>query len=94
VDAFTQGLRLDLNSLGIKVSAVHPGMVDTEFSEVRYIGNKDKASQVYEGVQPLQDKDVANLILYMAQAQKHVSIADVLLLPKAQANTYWTYRKS
>ena len=64
VDAFTQGLRLDLNPLGIKVSAVHPGMVDTEFSEVRFKGNKDKASQVYDGLTPLHAKDVADVILY------------------------------
>ena len=94
VDAFTQGLRLDLNPLGIKVSAIHPGMVDTEFSEVRFKGNKDKASQVYDGLTPLQAKDVADLILYMAQAPDHVNIADVLLLPKAQANTYVAHRKS
>ncbi|MGB1362743.1 MAG: SDR family NAD(P)-dependent oxidoreductase [Flavobacteriaceae bacterium] len=94
VDAFTQGLRLDLNSLGIKVSAIHPGMVDTEFSEVRFKGDKDKASQVYEGLRPLHAKDVADVILYMVQAPEHVNVADVLLLPKAQANTYMSHRKS
>ena len=94
VDAFTQGLRLDLNSLGIKVSAIHPGMVDTEFSEVRFKGNKDKASQVYKGLRPLHAKDVADVILYMVQAPEHVNVADVLLLPKAQANTYISHRKS
>ena len=94
VDAFTQGLRLDLNSLGIKVSAIHPGMVDTEFSEVRFKGNKDKASQVYKGLTPLHAKDVADVILYMVQAREHVNVADVILLPKAQANTYISHRKS
>ena len=93
VDAFTQGLRLDLNSLGIKVSVIHPGMVDTEFSEVRFKGDKDKASQVYEGLRPLHAKDVADVILYMVQAPEHVNVADVLLLPKAQANTYMSHRE-
>ena len=83
-----------MNPLGIKVSAIHPGMVDTEFSEVRFKGNKDKASKVYEGITPLHAKDVADLIIYMVQAPDHVNIADVLLLPKAQANTYVTQRKS
>ncbi len=94
VDAFTQGLRLDLNSLGIKVSAIHPGMVDTEFAEVRFKGDKDKATQVYKGLTPLLAKDVADVILFMAQAPEHVNLADVLLLPKAQANTYVAHRKS
>jgi len=94
VDAFTQGLRLDLNPLGIKVSAIHPGLVDTEFSKVRFKGDKYKATQVYKGLTPLQAKDVADVILFMAQAPEHVNIADVLLLPKAQANTYVTHRKS
>ena len=94
VDAFTEGLRLDLNPLGIKVSAVHPGMVNTEFSEIRFKGNKHKASQVYKGLTPLSAKDVADLIEFMVLAPDHVNIADVLLLPKAQANTYVANRKS
>lgn len=93
VDAFTKGLRLDLNPIDIKVSAIHPGMVDTEFSEVRFKGDKDKASQVYNGLTPLVAKDVADVILYMILAPKHVNIADVLLLPSAQANTYVANRK-
>ena len=93
VDAFTKGLRLDLNPIGIKVSAIHPGMVDTEFSEVRFKGDKGKASQVYKGLTPLVAKDVADVILYMILAPKHVNIADVLLLPTAQANTYVANRK-
>ena len=94
VDAFTEGLRLDLNPLGIKVSAVHPGMVNTEFSEIRFKGNKHKASQVYKGLTPLSAKDVADLIEFMVLAPDHVNIADVLLLPKAQANAYVANRES
>ena len=94
VDAFTQGLRLELSHLGIKVSAINPGLVNTEFSEVRFKGDKSKASKVYEGLTPLQAKDVADFILYMAKAPDHVNIADVLLLPKSQANTYVAHREN
>ena len=94
VDAFTKGLRMDLNALGIKVGAIHPGMVNTEFSEIRFKGDKSKAAQVYEGLTPLSAKDVADVICYMAQAPDHVNLADILLLPKAQANTYVNHRKS
>ena len=80
--------------MGIKVSAVNPGMVNTEFSEIRFKGNKHKASQVYKGLTPLSAKDVADLIEFMVLAPDHVNIADVLLLPKAQANAYVANRKS
>ena len=92
VDAFTKGLRLDLNALGIKVGAIHPGMVNTEFSEVRFKGDKEKAAQVYKGLKPLEANDVANVILYMAKAPEHVNIADLLLLPNAQGSAYVAHR--
>jgi len=93
VDAFSQGLRIDLNPIGIKVSAIHPGLVDTEFSVVRFKGDQQKANRVYEGLKPLSAQDVADVICYMAKAPEHVNIADLLLLPNAQANTYVNYRK-
>lgn len=93
VDAFTQGLRLDLNPLGIKVSAIHPGLVNTEFSAIRFKGDQQKADRVYEGLKPLSAQDVANVICYMAKTPDHVNIADLLLLPNAQANTYVNHRK-
>ena len=75
------------------MSAINPGLVNTEFSDVRFKGDKDKATQVYKGLTPLLAKDVADVILYMVQAPEHVNLADILLLPKAQANTYVAHRK-
>jgi 3-hydroxy acid dehydrogenase/malonic semialdehyde reductase len=92
VDAFTQGLRMDLNALEIKVGAIHPGMVNTEFSEVRFKGDKIKAAQVYKGLTPLLAKDIADVVYFMVAAPDHVNIADVLVLPKAQANAYVNHR--
>lgn len=85
VDLLTQGMRMDLLDKGIKVSAIHPGLVETEFSLVRFKGDSEKARRVYEGYQPLRPEDVAYLIRYMVEAPEHVNLADVLLLPKAQA---------
>ena len=93
VDAFTQGLRIDLNKDGIKVSAIHPGLVHTEFSEVRFKGDQERAAKVYEGIEALTAKDVADGILYMTQAPKHVNVADLVLLPTRQANAYISNRK-
>jgi len=93
VEAFTKGLRIDLNPMGIKVSAIHPGMVNTEFSQVRFKGDKNRADGVYKGLQPLVAEDVAHVICYMIQAPLHVNLADVLLLPNAQASTYVAHRK-
>lgn len=85
VDLLTHGMRMDLYDKGIKVSAIHPGLVETEFSLVRFKGDAQRAQKVYEGYQPLRPEDVADLILYMLRAPDHVNLADVLILPKAQA---------
>lgn len=85
VDLLTQGMRMDLYDKGIKVSAIHPGLVETEFSLVRFKGDADRAQRVYQGYQPLRPEDIADLILYMLRAPDHVNLADVLILPKAQA---------
>ncbi|MFQ3341425.1 MAG: 3-hydroxy acid dehydrogenase/malonic semialdehyde reductase [Flavobacteriaceae bacterium] len=92
VDAFTQGLRIDLNSEGIKVSAIHPGLVHTEFSEVRFKGDQKRAEKVYHGIEALTAKNVADAILYMALAPAQVNIADLVLLPTRQANAYVSNR--
>lgn len=93
VDAFTQGLRIDLNPYNIRVSAIHPGLVETEFSEVRFKGDTERAAQVYASLDALQAEDVANAILYMAQCPPHVTVADLTLLPTAQANATTLNRK-
>ena len=93
VDFFTRGLRIDLNPLGIRVGAIHPGLVETEFSEVRFKGDKKKAKAVYEGLEALTAKEVASSILYMAKVPEKVTIADMVILPTRQANSYINNRK-
>lgn len=86
LNAFTQGLRIDLNPLGIRVGAVHPGLVETEFSEVRFKGDINRAKSVYSQLEALQAEDIANTIAFMVHAPKHVTIADITVLPTDQAN--------
>ncbi len=86
INAFTQGLRIDLNPIGIRVGAVHPGLVETEFSEVRFKGDIDRAKSVYNQLHALQAEDIANTIAFMVHAPEHVTIADITVLPTAQAN--------
>ncbi|MFQ3340727.1 MAG: 3-hydroxy acid dehydrogenase/malonic semialdehyde reductase [Flavobacteriaceae bacterium] len=93
IDAFTKGLRIDLNRVGIKVGAIHPGLVETEFSNVRFKGDQKKAKKVYEGLIALSAEDVAQAIIFMAKAPKHVCVADLVLLPTDQANSYINTRK-
>ena len=76
VDSFTQGLRIDLNADGIRVGAIHPGLVETEFSEIRFKGDKKRAKSVYNGMEALTAKDVADAIIYMATVPEKVTIAD------------------
>jgi 3-hydroxy acid dehydrogenase/malonic semialdehyde reductase len=86
VDALTKGMRMDLNPFGIKVTSIHPGMVDTEFSVVRFKGDKEKADAVYKGLEPLTARDIAEVILYVLSTPEHVVIADLVVFPKAQAS--------
>lgn len=88
VDFFTRGLRIDLNPLGIRVGAIHPGLVETEFSEVRFKGDQKRAKNVYEGIEALTAEEVADAIFYMAQVPEKVTIADLVILPTRQANAY------
>ena len=93
VDAFTQGLRLDLNPFGIRICAVHPGLVETEFSMVRFKGDEERSRKVYDTLTPLTAADVANGIAYMVDAPPHVTVADLTLLPTDQANATVINRK-
>jgi 3-hydroxy acid dehydrogenase/malonic semialdehyde reductase len=86
VEALTQGMRLDLNPYRIKVGSVAPGAVNTEFSAVRFKGDMERANAVYQGFTPLVAEDVAEVIRYMVMAPAHVNLADVLVLPTAQAS--------
>lgn len=87
VDKFSEGLRMDLIDKDIKVSAIHPGLVNTDFSNVRFKGDLEKAKKVYEGYEPLLAQDIADTILFMITRPKHVNIADIVVLPKAQASS-------
>jgi 3-hydroxy acid dehydrogenase/malonic semialdehyde reductase len=87
VDGLTDGMRLDLTPKGIKVSQIAPGLADTEFSTVRFHGDRAKADSVYSGMRPLSPEDVAEVIGYVASAPNHINLADVLLMPAAQASS-------
>ncbi|MFM6938241.1 MAG: SDR family NAD(P)-dependent oxidoreductase [Aquirufa sp.] len=94
VEALSQGMRQDLNVHGIKVSNVAPGAVNTDFSAVRFKGDQQKADAVYAGFEPLVAEDVADLIRYIVTTPAHVNIADVTILPKAQASATQILRKN
>jgi NADP-dependent 3-hydroxy acid dehydrogenase YdfG len=87
VDALTKGMRLDLNPFGIKVTSINPGLVETEFSLVRFKGNQDKSATVYKGITPLTGKDIADIILYTLNSPAHVVLADITVFPTAQASS-------
>ncbi len=86
VDALTKGMRIDLNAHGIKVTGIHPGMVETEFSLVRFKGDAERAASVYKGLEALRGEDIADLILFAITRPAHVVIADLVVLPTAQAS--------
>lgn len=94
VDAINQGLRIDLNGTGIKVSAINPGLVETEFSLVRFKGDEKRAGKVYQGMDALQGRDIAEIIAFMLSRPQHVNIADLLVLPQAQASSTIVHRDS
>jgi 3-hydroxy acid dehydrogenase / malonic semialdehyde reductase len=93
VDALTKGMRLDLNPFGIKVTSINPGMVETEFSLVRFKGDESKSSTVYKGIQPLKGADIANIILFTLTCGDHVVLADITVFPTAQASSTMVNRK-
>ncbi len=86
VDAVSQGMRIDLNPFGVKVTSIHPGLVETEFSLVRFKGDEERASSVYKNIEPLTGGDIADVILYVLSTPDHVVIADLIVFPKAQAS--------
>ena len=93
VDALNKAMRIDLLPFGIKVSAINPGMVETEFSEVRFKGDKDRAKTVYQGLIPLSGTDIAETISFILSRPAHVNINDLLIMPTAQANGTIVNRK-
>jgi len=85
VDALSKAMRIDLLPYGIKVTEINPGMVETEFSVVRFKGDEDRAKKVYENLEPLIADDIADAIWYVVSRPKHVNINDMLIMPTAQA---------
>lgn len=86
VDALNKGMRMDLSAYGIRVAAVHPGLVDTEFSTVRFKGDVERADNVYKGFTPLAAQDIAEIIHFVVTRPQHVNVTDLLVLPTAQAS--------
>jgi 3-hydroxy acid dehydrogenase/malonic semialdehyde reductase len=93
VKALSQSTRLDVLDKGIKVTSIDPGMVETEFSMVRFRGDKTKAKNVYKGLKPLSAKDVAEAVLFAATRPKDVNINQIILTPLAQASSTQVHRK-
>lgn len=92
VDALSQGLRIDTLGTGIRVTNVAPGLVETEFSVVRFKGDQESADRVYDQMLPLTGKDVADVIYYVANTPVHVCINDVVVMPTAQAASHYVHR--
>lgn len=92
VEALSEAMRIDLLPYGIKVTAIHPGAAETEFSEVRFKGDEKKAASVYEGYTPLSAEDIAEVIYFCATRPPHVCINDLVITCTAQANALHTYK--
>lgn len=93
VDALSKGMRMDLIEYGIKVTEIKPGLVDTEFSEVRFKGDKERAYKVYLGFDPLQAVDIAETVVFALSRPKHVNIADMLVLATSQASSAMVHKE-
>ncbi len=87
VNAINKGMRIDLNKHNIRVSAIHPGLVETEFSEVRFKGDSSRAEKVYKGYKALQAEDIADIIHFVISRPYHVNIEDLVVFPTAQATS-------
>lgn len=93
VDALTKAMRIDLLPHGIKVSQISPGLAETEFAQVRFHGDEQRAKQVYQGLEPLHPEDIAELVHYVTTLPAHVCVNDILVTPTAQANNHSILRK-
>jgi 3-hydroxy acid dehydrogenase/malonic semialdehyde reductase len=93
VDAITKTLHMELVDKNIRVSTVDPGMVETDFSNVRFYGDKERAEKVYKGMTPLTADDIADAVLYCATRPAHVNIGQIVMTPPAQASAFVAYRE-
>lgn len=92
VDAITKGMRIDLNGTNVRVTTIDPGLTETEFSLVRFRGDKKRAMEVYKNIKPLRTKDIADAVLFAATRDKNVVISEMILLPLCQATPTIVYR--
>lgn len=93
VKALSNAMRLDLNGTPLRVSEIAPGMVETEFSLVRFHGDAERAAKVYQGLRPLAPDDVADAAVWCATRPPHVDVSELVIMPTAQASTFLTFRK-
>jgi hypothetical protein len=93
VDALNKGMRMDLNEHGIRVCAINPGLVETEFSMVRFKGDQERSEKVYSGIDALKGEDIARIIEFVITSPSHVMIADLTVFPTAQASAGIVNRK-
>jgi NADP-dependent 3-hydroxy acid dehydrogenase YdfG len=93
VDALSKAMRIELAAYGIRVSVVHPGAVETEFSLVRFDGDEEKAAQVYQGFENLLAEDIADAVGYIATRKPHVNINEMIVMPQAQPIASIIHRK-
>ncbi|AGA78079.1 SDR family NAD(P)-dependent oxidoreductase [Echinicola vietnamensis] len=92
VDAITKGMRLDLTKYNIRVTGIHPGLVETEFSLVRFKGDEERAKHVYEGFEPLKPEDIADIVHFAVTRPAHVVMTDITVLAGKQANSNTVYK--
>lgn len=93
VRAFSEGLRMDLAGTGVRVTNIEPGMVNTEFSEVRFGGDKERADKVYAGMTPLSAQDIADCVLWSLQRPAHINIQELVVFPTDQAAIGQVHRR-
>lgn len=93
VDALSKSMRIDLLPHGIKVTAIHPGAAETEFSIVRFKGDTERAAKVYDGIDPLTAEDIADIVWFAVSRPAHVVLNEILVTPVAQANTAYFHRE-
>jgi 3-hydroxy acid dehydrogenase/malonic semialdehyde reductase len=92
VNALSHALRMDLLGTGVRVCSIEPGLVQTEFSEVRYHGDREKAAVTYANTRPLKPEDVAEVVVFAAMRPAHVDISEVIIMPTDQASVYHVHR--
>jgi serine 3-dehydrogenase len=94
VNALSHAIRMDVHGTGVRVCSIEPGLVQTEFSEVRFHGDTERAAKVYAGTRPLKPEDVAEVIVFCAMRPPHVDISEVIVMPTDQASVFHVHRTS